>query len=99
MVVACSLDTTINSAPAWKNAITSSSAHYAPTIGLGGIFAEFTSPKAKWKKSDHKGWKIGGGDDDQGVYVKWARQAFVTTSVNFDAFGHGQHACASSLFA
>ena len=38
-------------------------------------------------------------DDDEGSYVKKARQAWATTSLEYTAFGHGRHSCPGRFFA
>lgn len=48
-LVAHGFDITILGVPAWKDAITSAGAHYAPMIGLWATLDDLTSPKSRWK--------------------------------------------------
>lgn len=48
-LVARGFDITILGVSAWKEAITSAGAHYAPMIGLWATLDDLTSPKSKWK--------------------------------------------------
>lgn len=42
-------DITILGVPAWRDAIISAGAHFAPMIGLWATLDDLTSPKSKWK--------------------------------------------------
>lgn len=48
-LVARGFDITIIGVPAWKDAIISAGAHYAPMIGLWATLDDLTSPKSRWK--------------------------------------------------
>lgn len=49
-LIARGFDITIIGVSAWKDAITSAGAYYAPMIGLWDTLDDLTSPKSKWKK-------------------------------------------------
>lgn len=49
-IVSRGFDITIIGVSAWKDAIISSGAHYAPMMGLWNTLDDLTSPKSKWKK-------------------------------------------------
>lgn len=48
-LIARGFDITILGVTAWKDAITSAGAHFAPMIGLWATLDDLTSPKSRWK--------------------------------------------------